>query len=114
MATKDSLGDRMKSFYEDRFRLQLPRRTNILIRIDGKAFHTYTKGLNRPYDTDLMDDMNETTKFLCENIQGAKMGYVQSDEISILITDYDDIDTQGWFDYNLQKMCSISASLATE
>jgi tRNA(His) guanylyltransferase len=113
MKNKDSLGDRMKSYYEDRFRLQLPRRTNILIRIDGKAFHTYTKGLNRPYDTDLMDDMNETTKFLCENIQGAKMGYVQSDEISILITDYDDIDTQGWFDYNLQKMCSISASLAT-
>jgi tRNA(His) 5'-end guanylyltransferase len=113
MATKDSLGDRMKSYYEDRFRLQLPRRTNILIRIDGKAFHTYTKGLNRPYDEDLMDDMNETTKFLCENIQGAKMGYVQSDEISILITDYDEVDTQGWFDYNLQKMCSISASLAT-
>lgn len=113
MATKDSLGDRMKSYYEDRFRLQLPRRTNILIRIDGKAFHTYTKGLQRPYDMPLMEDMDETTKFLCENIQGAKMGYVQSDEISILLTDYDEIDTQGWFDYNLQKMCSISASLAT-
>lgn len=113
MASKDSLGDRMKSYYEDRFRLQLPRRTNILIRIDGKAFHTYTKGLQRPYDMPLMEDMDETTKFLCENIQGAKMGYVQSDEISILLTDYDEIDTQGWFDYNLQKMCSISASLAT-
>lgn len=113
MATKDSLGDRMKSYYEDRYRINLPRRTNILLRIDGKAFHSYTKGLKRPFDTDLSDDMDETTKYLCENIQGAKIGYVQSDEISILITDYDTLDTSPWFDNNLQKMCSISASLAT-
>ena len=111
--TKDSLGDRMKSFYEDRTRKYLTRRNNILIRIDGKAFHTYTRGLNKPYDQGLLDDMNETTKYLCENIQGAKMGYVQSDEISIWLTDYDTNDTSAWFDYNLQKMCSISASLAT-
>jgi tRNA(His) guanylyltransferase len=110
---KDSLGDRMKSNYEDRYRISLPRRTNIIIRIDGKAFHSYTKGLKRPFDQDLCDDMDSTTKFLCENIQGAKMGYVQSDEISILITDYDDLGTHAWFDNNLQKMCSISASLAT-
>lgn len=111
--SKDSLGDRMKSFYEDRTRTYLTRRNNILIRIDGKAFHTYTRGLNKPYDQGLLDDMNETTKYLCENIQGAKMGYVQSDEISIWLTDYDNNDTSAWFDYNLQKMCSISASLAT-
>lgn len=110
---KDSLGDRMKGNYEDRFRTFLPRRTNIIIRIDGKAFHSYTKGLQRPYDMPLMEDMNETTKYLCENIQGAKMGYVQSDEISILMTDYDDISTHAWFDNNLQKMCSIAASMAT-
>jgi len=113
MATKDSLGDRMKSYYEDRYRINIPRRTNILLRIDGKAFHSYTKGLKRPYDTGLSDDMDETTKFLCENIQGAKLGYVQSDEISILVTDYDTLDTSPWFDNNLQKICSISASLAT-
>ena len=111
--SKDSLGDRMKSFYEDRTRTYLTRRNNILIRIDGKAFHTYTRGLNKPYDQGLLDDMNETTKYLCENIQGAKMGYVQSDEISIWLTDYDTKDTSAWFDYNLQKMCSIAASLAT-
>ena len=110
---KDSLGDRMKEFYENRYRTFLPRRTNVLIRIDGKAFHTYTRGLNKPYDDGLMEDMNETTKYLCENIHGAKMGYVQSDEISILITDYDDISTSAWFDNNIQKMCSIAASLAT-
>ena len=113
MATKDSLGDRMKDFYEDRYRFLLPRRTNILIRIDGKAFHTYTRGLKRPHDIGLSEDMDATTKYLCENIQGAKMGYVQSDEISILLTDYDTLDTSPWFDHNLQKMCSIAASLAT-
>lgn len=110
---KDALGDRMKEFYEDRFRIKLPRRSNVVMRIDGKAFHTYTKGLNKPYDEGLMSDMDETTKYLCENIQGAKIGYVQSDEISILITDYDELSTSAWFDYNVQKMCSIAASLAT-
>jgi tRNA(His) 5'-end guanylyltransferase len=110
---KDSLGDRMKGNYEDRYRFLLPRRTNILIRIDGKAFHSYTKGLKRPYDEGLLEDMNLTTKYLCETIQGAKFGYVQSDEISILLTDYDDLATSSWFDNNLQKMCSIAASLAT-
>ena len=110
---KDSLGDRIKDFYEDRTRHKLARRTNTIIRIDGKAFHTYTKGLERPFDLGFMEDMNKTTEFLCQNIQGAKFGYVQSDEISILITDYDDISTHAWFDGNLQKMASIAASLAT-
>ena len=110
---KDPLGDRMKDFYEDRTRYKLARRTNTIIRIDGKAFHTYTKGLERPFDQGLMEDMNKTAEYLCQNIQGAKFGYVQSDEISILITDYDDNDTHAWFDGNLQKMASIAASLAT-
>jgi tRNA(His) 5'-end guanylyltransferase len=109
----DKLGDRMKDFYEDRTRYKLARRTNTIIRIDGKAFHTYTKGLQRPFDQGLMEDMNKTAEYLCQNIQGAKFGYVQSDEISILITDYDDIDTHAWFDGNLQKITSIAASLAT-
>ncbi len=112
-SNKDSLGDRMKTFYEDRFKVLFPRRSNVLIRLDGKAFHSYTRGLKRPFDEDLAADMNETTKFLCENIQGAKLGYVQSDEISIWVTDYDDIKTSAWFDYSVQKMTSISASMAT-
>ncbi len=109
----DKIGDRMKSHYEDRNRYKLTRRTNTIIRVDGKAFHTYTKGLQRPFDQGLMEDMNKTAEYLCQNIQGAKFGYVQSDEISILITDYDDNDTHAWFDANLQKMASIAASLAT-
>lgn len=110
---KDELGDRIKTYYEDRTRYSLPRRTCTIIRIDGKAFHTYTKGLKRPFDVDLINDMNETTKFLCENIQGVKLGYVQSDEISLLLTDFDKIGTDAWFDGNIQKMASISASMAT-
>ena len=110
---KDTLGDRMKDFYEDRTRIKLPRRTYTIIRIDGKAFHTYTKGLERPFDDGLIEDMDETTAYLCKNIQGVKFGYVQSDEISLLLTDFDDLTTDMWFDGNLQKMVSIAASMAT-
>lgn len=110
---KDALGDRIKGFYEDRTRFKLPRRTYTIIRIDGKAFHTYTKGLKRPFDLDLIDDMNRTTEFLCKNIQGVKFGYVQSDEISLVLTDFETQQTDLWFDGNLQKMASVAASLAT-
>lgn len=113
MSNMESLGDRMKSNYEDRYRVTLPRRTNVIIRVDGKAFHTYTQGLKKPYDQGLMDDMDATAKFLCENIQGSRMAYVQSDEISVLLHDYNTLQTDAWFDNNLQKMCSISAALAT-
>lgn len=109
---KDSLGDRMKG-YEDSYRLKLPKRTYVMLRIDGKAFHTYTKGLQRPFDDGLIDDMNETAAYLCKNIMNAKFAYVQSDEISILLTDTDSIETQAWFDNNIQKMVSVAASMAT-
>ena len=109
----DSLGDRIKSNYEDRTRSFLPRRTYTVIRIDGKAFHTYTRGLEKPFDMDLIKDMDETACFLCKNIQGAKLAFVQSDEISILLTDFDNISTCAYFDGNIQKIASVSASLAT-
>lgn len=109
---RDSLGDRMKHQYENRFRNFLPRRTFTIIRVDGKSFHTYTKGLNRPFDKRFMDDMWQTMKYLCENIQGAKFGYTQSDEISILATDFDKETTDSWFDGNIQKIVSVSASMA--
>jgi len=110
---KDSIGDRMKEFYENRTRYFLPRRTYTIIRIDGKAFHSYTKGLKRPFDDDFVSDMNNTAIFLCENIQGSKIAFVQSDEISILLTDFDSLTTSAWFDGNIQKIASVSASLAT-
>ena len=110
---KDAIGDRMKENYEDRTRISLPRRSYTIIRIDGKAFHTYTRGLERPFDDGLIEDMDLTAAYLCKNIMGAKFAFVQSDEISILLTDFEDIGTQAWFDNNLQKMCSVSASMAT-
>lgn len=109
---KDLLGDRMKKNYENRTRIQLPRRTYTIIRVDGKAFHTYTKGCEKPFDNELIEDMNNTAIHLCKNIQGAKFAYVQSDEISILVTDFEQIETDAWFDGNIQKIVSVSASLA--
>lgn len=109
---KDSLGDRMKQ-YEGIPRISLMRRNPVIIRIDGKAFHTFTRGFRRPFDDILIESMQETMKYLCENIQGCKIGYCQSDEISLLLTDYENINTAAWFDYQVQKMCSIAASMAT-
>lgn len=110
---KDALSVRMKEFYEMRTRTYLPRRTYTIIRIDGKAFHTYTRGLKKPFDLGLIEDMDETAKYLCKNIQGAKMAFVQSDEISIVLTDFDTLQTDAWFDGEVQKIVSISASMAT-
>lgn len=109
---KDSLGDRMKG-YENISRIYLTRRTPIIIRIDGKAFHTFTRGFVRPFDDVLIKSMQNTAKYLCENIMGCKLAYTQSDEISLLLVDYEKIETQAWFDNNLQKMVSVAASMAT-
>lgn len=110
---RDSLGDRMKENYENRAKTYLVRRMPVIIRLDGKAFHSFTKGFDKPYDEIFHNAMNETMKYLCENIQGCKLGYTQSDEITLLLTDYDTLTTDGWFDYSVQKMCSVSASMAT-
>ena len=110
---KDTLGTRIKENYENRTKQFLTRRVPTIIRLDGKAFHTYTKGLNKPFDDGLIADMQETTKFLCDNVQGCKLGYTQSDEITLVLTDYDNLQTNAWFDYNVQKMTSVSASIAT-
>lgn len=110
---KDDLGKRMKEYYEVRTRQFLPRRTNTMIRLDGKAFHTFTKGYKRPFDDELIDMMNQTTKYLCENIQGVVMGYTQSDEITLVLQDSKKLTTDAWYDGNIQKIVSVSASMAT-
>lgn len=109
----DALGDRCKNDYESRSRYYFPRRTYIMFRIDGKSFSRFCKGLIKPFDDGLINDMDATAIYLCNNIMGAKCAYVQSDEISIVVTDFENINTQAWFDNNLQKMCSVSASMAT-
>lgn len=110
--SNDTLGDRCKG-YEDIFRTTLPERMPVILRLDGKAFHTYTKGCKRPFDENLHDCMNETTIFLCKNIQNAVMAYVQSDEISILLNNYRDLNTESWYGNNAIKMCSVAAGMAS-
>lgn len=110
--SKDEFGNRMKE-YEKAYKVSLPKCMPIMIRIDGKAFHTYTKGMTKPFDEDLTDAFWETCKYLAKNIMGCKIVYHQSDEISLLLTNYDKLTTQSWFDNSLQKMASIAASMAT-
>ena len=111
--TKDSLGDRMKSYYEGISKTSLMRRTPVIIRIDGKAFHTFTRHFNKPYDSVLQYAMADTTLELCKRIQGCVFGYTQSDEITLVLQDYEKLNTEAWFGYEVQKMCSITASMAT-
>lgn len=111
---KTSLGDRMKG-YENVSRFELTRRTPVIIRVDGRAFHTFTKQMQyeTPFDTSLSLTMQYAASHLMNEIQGAKLAYIQSDEISILVTDYDTLETQPWFGNSLQKVVSVSASIAT-
>jgi len=109
---KDDLGDRIKK-YEDSYRFKLPCRLPVIVRCDGKSFHSLTKGCKKPFDEDLIDCMNETAIYICKNVQGCKLAYTQSDEISLLITNYENNNTESYFDNNLQKMVSVIAGLAS-
>ena len=113
MTDKLPIGDRMKQQYENRTRYMLPRRSYAVARVDGKSFHTYTRQARRPFDDCIMQAMDETAIYLCRNMQGAKFAYVQSDEISVLLTDFDTITTESWFNGNIQKIASVSAAMAT-
>lgn len=110
---KSELAARMKNFYENPAKTQLLRRVPVAIRIDGKAFHTFTRGFQKPFDPVLMDAMQRTMKYLCENIQGCVFGYTQSDEITLILIDYQKLTSDAWFDYEVQKITSVSASMAT-
>ena len=113
MALRDELGIRMKNFYESVPKTKLLRRTPVAIRIDGKAFHSFTRGMKKPFDFILIESMQKTMQYLFENIQGCVLGYTQSDEITLLLIDYKRLNSDAWFDYEVQKMCSIAASMAT-
>ena len=113
MPLQDDLGKRMKTYYEEIPKTKLMRRMPVAIRVDGKAFHTFTRGFRKPFDEVLTRAMQETMRYLCENIQGCVLGYTQSDEITLLLVDYQSLDASAWFDYEVQKMCSIAASMAT-
>lgn len=108
---KLSISDRMKS-YENVTRTHLYRRTPVIVRLDGKSFHTFTKGFEKPFDTRLMNVMKGVTSFLLNQIQGAEIAYTQSDEISIFLRDYTRFESESWFDNNIQKIVSVAASMA--
>lgn len=110
---KDPLGTRIKQNYENRTRYYIPRRTYTIIRLDGCHFKTYTRGLKKPFDKELSEDIDSSIIAMLPEIQGAVFAYTQSDEISILLTDFATPNTDAWFDGNLQKMVSVSASIMT-
>lgn len=112
MSDRTALGDRMKR-YEATIRHMLPRRTHSIIRVDIRAAHTYLRGAVKPFDEGFMADMDAVAEALCTEITGAVFAYVQSDEISILITDFASEHTEPWFGGVIAKQLSISAALAT-
>ena len=112
MPVHDDLGTRMKE-YEKRNRYYLQRRIPVLIRLDMRAGHSFTKGFQRPFDEVFMKTMQETAKYLCENVMNCKLAYVQSDEITLVLIDYKQLNTEAFFGYRVDKLCSITASMAT-
>ena len=111
VASADSLGDRMKRF-ECAARTTLPPRMPVILRVDGRAFHTYTRGCQRPFDEPLMRAVDAVAMALCEDIQGAQIAYVQSDEISLLVHGYKRFASAAWFDNQIQKIVSVAAAIA--
>ena len=109
---KDALGDRMKR-YEAVSKTTLVSRMPVIIRLDGCHFHTFCRGFEKPFDPIFAKTMQATMKYLCENIQGCVLGYTQSDEITLVLVDYRKHNSSAWFDNEVQKVCSVSAALAT-
>ena len=110
---KDELGQRIKRDYEDALRVFLPRHTYTVLRIDGRGFHQFTRGLERPYSRPLADALDTAALHLCRDILGCRFAYGQSDEYSFLLTDFETEDAALWFDGNIQKMVSVASSLFT-
>lgn len=107
-----SLKNRMLR-YESVSKLKLMRRTPVIIRLDGVAFHTLTRGFNKPFDTILIKTMQQTMQGLCETVENCVLGYTQSDEISLVLCDYKTLSTEAWFNYEIEKLVSITAAMAT-
>ena len=99
--------------YEHTFNHFLTWRMPIVIRLDGKTFHTFTSGMERPFDDLFIENMQKLTKYLCKEISTTVFAYCQSDEISLLLVPYKKLDTEPWFLNEIQKMCSVSAGIAS-
>lgn len=110
---KDEIGNRFKEYYEEIWKIKLPRRMPMIIRLDGKAFHSLTRDMKKPFDDTFITAMMQASLSLLKEISGAKFAYIQSDEISLLVHDYTKLNTCAWFDKEIQKICSVSASIAS-
>lgn len=109
----DSLSERML-YYRGLADYKLMPRSYVIVMLDGRSFSTLIKNkFEKPFDDDFIEMMNETAVYVCENIPGCKFGYVQSDEISIVVTDFENRDTDSFFSFRLNKMLSVIASMAT-
>lgn len=112
MTDKTALGDRMKE-YEAVTRAMLPRRAYAIIRVDGRAFHTLLRNAVKPFDAAVSDAMEEVAIALCQEASGVVLAYAQSDEVSVLLTDFASEHSQPWFGGGVQKIASVSAAIAT-
>lgn len=112
MGIHDEMGSRFKNF-ESQYDKKLIKSLPVIIRVDGRAFHTFTRGLKKPFDSFFNEAMQETMRYLCKNVCGCVLGYTQSDEISLLVQAYKKEETQPWFDYRVNKICSVTSALAT-
>jgi len=110
---KTSLGDRMRGYIEVA-NTRLVKRTPVIVFVDGKKFHNYTREMTKPFSKTLIENMQVTAIALCEEIEGARIAFTQSDEISILVTNYTSLEQGAYFDFRVQKIASIAASTATE
>lgn len=109
----DSLKDKCE-YYRSLTDYRITPNSYVIVMVDGHKFSNLIKNrFNKPFDNKFISMMNETAKYLCENIQGAKFAYTQSDEISLLITDFDTPMTDSFFSYRLCKMQSLIAAMAT-
>jgi len=104
----------MKENYEFPFKYKLPNRMPIIIRVDGRAFHTLTRDCAKPFDGIIESLMQEVAMGLCKELEHAKIAYSQSDEVSILLINYEKLETEPMFNNEVQKLVSISASVATQ
>jgi tRNA(His) 5'-end guanylyltransferase len=112
MSDNTPLGNRMK-VYERTYERKVPRRSYTLLRLDGRAFHTYLKDTEKPFDRGFVRQMDVVAEALCREIQGARFAYTQSDEISLLLTDFDTLSSELWFGGRIDKITSISAAYAS-
>lgn len=113
MSTKLNLDERMKVYYEQPWQIKLPMRMPLIIRVDGKNFHNFTKDMDKPFDETLILNMSLLAIYLCKEIATTVFAYVQSDEISLLLHNYQRFSSESWFGNNLQKLVSVSAGMAS-